>query len=138
MANNPLLSKYGVLLGAIVIAGAIVVWQSHPGTQPPSTVPVTVPSLSADARQGQALFEANCTGCHGANAAGTSSGPPLIHKIYEPSHHADITFTMAVKQGVRAHHWRFGNMPPVPGVDDAQITLITRYVREVQRANGIQ
>lgn len=138
MADNPRLSKCGILLATIVVAGAIVIWQSHTGSQPPTTIRVTVPSLSTDAQEGQAIFEAKCAGCHGVNAAGSSNGPPLIHKIYEPSHHADITFNLAVKRGVRAHHWRFGNMPPVPGVDDAQITLIAGYVRELQRANGIR
>lgn len=138
MADNTRLSKYGILLAAVVVAGAIVIWQSHTGSQPPTTIRVTVPSLSTDAQEGQVIFEANCAGCHGVNAAGSPSGPPLINKIYEPSHHADITFTLAVKRGVRAHHWRFGNMPPLPGIDDAQITLITGYVRELQRANGIR
>ncbi len=138
MANNTALSKYGVLLATSAIAGGIVYWQSHSSSQPPTSVRVSVPSLSTEAQQGQTLFEANCTACHGVNAAGTSSGPPLIHKSYEPSHHADITFTLAVKRGVRAHHWRFGNMPPVPGIDAAQITKITHYVRELQRANGIR
>ena len=48
-----------------------------------------------------------------ANAAGQNGvAPPLVHKLYEPGHHSDMAFIMAAKNGVRSHHWRFGNMPP--------------------------
>ena len=43
----------------------------------------------------------------------------------------------AAKQGVQQHHWPFGNMPPVEGITDAEIAVITAYIRAVQRANGI-
>jgi mono/diheme cytochrome c family protein len=97
-----------------------------------------VPELSASARRGAGVFDANCAACHGKNAAGTQQGPPLIHKIYEPNHHSDMSFQRAVKLGVRAHHWPFGNMPPVAGVAEAEVSQIIAYVRELQRANGIQ
>ena len=100
---------------------------------------VKVPDLSAAAREGEAIFNANCAACHGRNAAGVDgAGPPLVHIIYEPSHHADLAFQLAVRQGVRQHHWRFGNMPPVEGVSEADVTKIVTYVRELQRANGIE
>jgi mono/diheme cytochrome c family protein len=98
---------------------------------------IVVPKLSGPATMGQIAFEENCAACHGKNAAGTDKGPPFIHKIYEPSHHADFAFQRAARTGVQAHHWRFGDMLPVEGVTDRQIEWITRYVREVQRANGI-
>ena len=83
-------------------------------------VQVVVPETFSDnARIGQVAFEAKCAVCHGANAAGQDGvAPPLVHKIYEPSHHGDAAFLLAAKNGVRAHHWRFGNMPPVEGVTD--------------------
>ena len=65
------------------------------------------------------------------------AGPPLVHAIYRPAHHADMTFTLAIRRGVAAHHWRFGNMPPQPAVGEEEIGLIVRYVRELQLANGI-
>ena len=88
--------------------------------------------------EGERLFKDNCARCHGARAAGTDAGPPLVHVIYEPNHHADFAFQRAVAQGVPAHHWRFGNMPPVPGVDKAAVERITAYVRWLQRAAGIE
>lgn len=100
---------------------------------------VIVPDLSADATLGEALFNDNCGSCHGSNAAGRDGlGPPLVHKIYEPSHHGDQAFFLAARNGVKAHHWSFGNMPPVVGVRPEQVEMIVGYVRTLQRANGIE
>ena len=101
------------------------------------TISVKVPELSPLAARGQTAFDANCAACHGVNAAGTDKGPPLVHNIYNPGHHADGAFFFAAKNGVRGHHWPFGDMPPQPQVSDDQIASIVRYVRELQRANGI-
>jgi len=87
---------------------------------------------------GAAVFERKCAECHGGAAKGTDKGPPLVHKVYEPGHHADVSFYLAVRQGVRAHHWPFGDMPPVEGVSDEQIADIVAYVRGLQRAAGIE
>ena len=95
-------------------------------------------TLSANAEIGKMAYDAKCAVCHGANAVGQDGvAPPLVHKIYEPSHHGDAAFLIAAKNGVRAHHWRFGNMPPVEGVTDGDVKMIVTYVRELQRANGI-
>ncbi|MCA1241165.1 cytochrome c [Stappia stellulata] len=100
---------------------------------------VTVPPLSGAAAEGAEIFSANCASCHGANAEGRAGeGPPLVHVIYEPGHHADGAFFLAVAQGVRQHHWTFGNMPPVAGVSPDEIARIVAYVRTLQRANGIE
>ena len=102
-------------------------------------VEVTVPAeLSANAEVGKRAFEAKCAACHGAAAAGQNGvAPPLVHKIYEPSHHSDMAFVMAAQNGVRAHHWNFGNMPPIEGLTQGDVKMIATYVRELQRANGI-
>lgn len=110
----------------------------YSATQPASgAAAVVVPSLSENARSGEQVFNANCVLCHGSNASGTGLGPPLVHKIYEPGHHQDFTIQSAVRNGVPAHHWQFGNMPPVPAVTDEDIPNIICYIRELQRANGI-
>ncbi|SFJ12324.1 c-type cytochrome [Celeribacter neptunius] len=102
-------------------------------------VQVALPDmLSANAEIGKRAFDAVCAACHGENAAGKEGfGPPLVHKIYEPSHHGDMAFVMAAERGVQAHHWRFGNMPPQPGVTRGDVKAIVAYVREMQLANGI-
>ena len=101
-------------------------------------VNVTVPALSGVAAEGKSLFDANCATCHGENAAGKDGyGPPLIHPIYRPGHHADASFYMAAQNGARSHHWTFGDMPPVEGVDRADVGKIIAYVRTLQQANGV-
>lgn len=99
---------------------------------------VKVPVLSEIEADGKIAFEANCATCHGVNAAGQDGvAPPLVHKIYEPNHHGDAAFQLAAKNGVRAHHWRFGNMPPVKGVGEQEVDKIVAYLRALQKANGI-
>ena len=93
--------------------------------------------MPAKARQGEIAFNARCAVCHGANAVGTTLGPPLAHRIYEPGHHQDFAIRNAIRNGVPAHHWQFGDMPPVPGVSDADVAAIICYVRAVQRDAGI-
>lgn len=100
-------------------------------------VDVRVPELSAAAVEGKQAFDANCAQCHGNNASGTDKGPPLVHNIYNSGHHADQSFFLAAKRGVRRHHWPYGNMPPQPQVTNAELTVIVKYVRELQVANGI-
>lgn len=139
------------LVAAIfVVAAGLGAWMLLPSgeddqadTQPEpegtALAAVSVPdALSDKARIGQRAFEAKCIACHGANAAGQKGvAPPLVHKIYEPSHHADMAFLLAVQNGVRSHHWPFGNMPPVEGLTRGDVINIVAYIRELQRANGI-
>ncbi|MEJ8474630.1 c-type cytochrome [Roseibium algae] len=101
-------------------------------------VKVEVPKLQGEAKAGKGLFNGNCASCHGANAAGREGvAPPLVHRIYEPSHHSDGAFVIAALQGVRAHHWPFGDMPKVEGVTQEDVVKIIAYVRALQKANGI-
>lgn len=86
---------------------------------------------------GDLLFADNCARCHGEKADGTDVGPPLVHRLYEPGHHPDFSFQRAVKNGVIAHHWQFGDMAPVPGLSEEEVTQIIAYVRELQREGGI-
>lgn len=137
------------VVAVVVLAGAYVAFdrmneeapQVAQGAPEGATalVQVALPAeLSPDAQIGERAFNAKCAVCHGVNAAGVDgSGPPLVHKIYEPSHHGDAAFLIAARNGVRSHHWNFGNMMPVEGVTDAEVGFIVEYVRELQRANGI-
>ena len=139
-----------------LVGGLAVYWNATQSAQqpaghsmvPPDTgsvaqgapiVEVSLPAeLSANAQIGKRVFEAKCAACHGTNAAGQNGvAPPLVHKIYEPNHHSDMAFVLAAKNGVRSHHWNFGNMPPVEGLTDADVKMIARFVRELQAENGI-
>jgi mono/diheme cytochrome c family protein len=88
-------------------------------------------------RQGEGVFDAQCATCHGSHAVGADRGPPLVHQIYKPSHHADVAFQRAVTFGVQAHHWNYGSMQPVEGVSREDVAEVTAYVRWLQRQAGI-
>jgi mono/diheme cytochrome c family protein len=96
-----------------------------------------LPPTPAVHRPGEQLYARNCAGCHGPQARGTDKGPPLAHRVYEPGHHSDQAFYLAVRNGVAAHHWRFGNMPAQPQVSEAELEAIVGYVRWIQREAGI-
>lgn len=144
------MSKFNAALLVAVVLGVVTIlsWkfvgtngQSHQNANQDAGRPlvaVTVPDkLTMQARLGEEAFNGTCAACHGGNAAGTEVGPPLVHKVYEPSHHSDYAFYIAATNGVRAHHWKFGDMPPQPDVSEKDLVNIVAYVRELQRANGI-
>ncbi len=134
-----MIKQFAGLVGIIVAIAFTWFWVSDTKDHEKiSTVQVKVPQLTTFQLAGEKAFNSNCAVCHGVNAAGQQGkGPPLIHKIYEPSHHSDMSFVLAAKQGVRQHHWSFGNMPPIAGVSDQDIQSVISYVRAVQRENGI-
>ncbi|HXK53323.1 MAG TPA: cytochrome c [Hyphomicrobiales bacterium] len=124
-------------LGAAVLGGGLFSAALLPSRAGAAQDEIKVPQLAGEALAGATLFTRYCASCHGAVAGGTDKGPPLIHRIYEPNHHADFSFVMAARQGVRAHHWKFGNMPPVEGIHDEDVIKIIAFVRAVQKENGI-
>lgn len=145
-----------LFVGVVVLGGAVLYWNAQNPAQPSAGHSMEVPdtsalaagapladvaipaSFSAEAQMGQRAFEVKCATCHGTNAAGQNGvAPPLVHKTYEPNHHGDMAFVLAAKNGVQSHHWNFGNMPPVEGLTDADVKMIARYIRELQKANGI-
>lgn len=128
-----------LLAAVFVLGGGVILSLKFFGSGADMTthVDVRVPALSDRAKTGKSAFDANCASCHGTNAAGSNQGPPLVHEIYNPGHHADGAFLMAVTRGVRKHHWPYGNMLRQPQVSRAQVIDIVRYVRELQAANGI-
>lgn len=136
--NNILsnLPKYIVI--AVLVGGVFIAFGKLTGVGNQSgTLNLTIPTLSATAAEGKILYEESCAACHGLNTAGTDQGPTFIHRYYVPNHHSDEAFVLAARNGVRAHHWGFGNMPPRPEVSEEDVRKITRYVREMQEANGI-
>ncbi len=142
------MKKRYLLVGVCTVAAAAAFITLRPGSieeaalQVPlegdAMVAIQMPPIDGNAAIGQRIFEVSCASCHGVNAVGVEgAGPPLIHKIYEPSHHADEAFQRAVSQGVRSHHWQFGDMPPVEGLTRGDVAMVIAYIREIQRANGI-
>lgn len=101
-------------------------------------IPTPTPGLMPNPAAGKPLFEKYCASCHGVDLKGTDKGPPFLHRVYVPSHHADAAFQLAAKNGVRAHHWKFGDMAPVKEVTPDDVVHITAYVRAMQRRVGIE
>ena len=121
--------SFALVLGALSSVVAAQAWQ------PP---PTPSPGLMPNPNLGKPLYETHCASCHGADLYGTEVGPPMLHKIYEPAHHSDAAFQMAVAHGVHAHHWQYGDMPPVEGLTPDQVAHITAYIRMHQRRVGIR
>lgn len=142
------MTRKPTIFGGSAVAALVLFsfWQVRSPGQPDPTqaapagaiVEVKLTPVSGNAAIGKQVFENACAACHGVNAAGTQGvAPPLIHKIYEPNHHADESFQRAAALGVKSHHWRFGDMPPVPGLTRGDVTMVIAYIRQLQRANGI-
>jgi len=87
---------------------------------------------------GAELYQQACASCHGADLRGTDQGPSHLSQVYEPGHHPDRSFRAAIISGSPAHHWDFGDMPPVPGLDDDEIDAIIAYIREQQAIHGFE
>lgn len=87
---------------------------------------------------GAMLYEQSCASCHGSDLRGTDQGPPHLSQVYAPDHHPDAAFRAAITRGSPAHHWNFGDMPPVPGLSDDDIDLIIAHIRQQQRIHGLE
>ena len=116
-----------------LVAAALVV-QAVMAQTPPQPSPELMPNPAA----GKKLYEAKCASCHGVDLKGSKEGPPFLHSYYVPSHHADAAFQIATRDGAKAHHWKFGDMKPVPDVSPDDVAQITAYVRYQQRRAGFK
>ena len=96
------------------------------------------PSSNAGALDGEALYGQNCASCHGSDLRGTGRGPSHLSVVYEPGHHPDTSFRAAVRRGVNQHHWDFGDMPAIEGLDDEQVGAIVDYIRSKQEEEGFE
>lgn len=85
-----------------------------------------------NAELGSQLFEGNCIECHGMGARGSDKGPSLMDNVYHATQHADLSFHFAIRDGVRQHHWQFGDMPPQPHMTPEQVGHIIAYIRAEQ------
>ncbi|MBT8249627.1 MAG: cytochrome c [Acidimicrobiia bacterium] len=99
--------------------------------------PTTVSVVSAEELTlGADAYRQFCADCHGEDVRGTDKGPSFLSQVYEPNHHADAAFQLAVQRGSPQHHWNFGDMPPVEGIAPDELEAIVTYVRGVQAELG--
>lgn len=123
-----------------IILGVLFVVVSLPllgGCDEPAVVHTSDATLPEEFKVGEAKFNDYCARCHGVEAKGTKQGPPLVHKYYEPNHHGDEAFYRAAANGVRSHHFSFGDMPALTEVTQEDMKAIVPYIRWLQRQAGI-
>ena len=125
------LAIVSVAASTILFAGCTTTENPAP-TQPPVDIDRGPTTYS-----GQESFQNRCAVCHGQLADGTATGPPLVNRLYEIGHHPNFSFHNAVNNGVTAHHWNFGDMPPIPNVPPEEVDAIICHVRDLQRSKGI-
>ena len=126
--------RTGRMAAALVVTLSVVLAACGGGSSE-ADIPTQDPELVA---AGADLYAANCAECHGTDLRGTDKGPSHLSEVYEPNHHADGAFLFAVQAGSRAHHWSFGDMPPVEGLSTEDVEAIVAFVREQQRIEGFE
>ncbi len=122
-----------IALGAV--AAVIIAACGDNATNGDTGISPQDPELAA---QGAGLYQASCAECHGRDLRGTERGPSFLSNVYEPNHHSDVAFLFAVQRGTSAHHWRFGDMPPIEGLTGDEVGAIVAFVRETQRIEGFE
>lgn len=99
---------------------------------------LTTGEQTVDLAAGEDLYAQSCASCHGADLRGTSRGPSHLSQVYEPGHHSDDSFRSAVANGSPQHHWQFGDMPPVEGLDDDEVDAVIAFIRDAQQREGFE
>ena len=115
-------------------AGLLAACGQPRGRPLPDVDPGPIPAELAD---GERTYQERCMACHGPHGIGTAQGPPLVHRDYVRSHHADEAFRRAIRLGVVPHHWHFGPMPPIEGRDGRAVDGVIGYIWWLQRQRGI-
>ena len=134
MSSTPMTLQRALRISLATLACLL---SSLSGNAQPIEVPQPSTGLMPNIAKGKTLFATHCAKCHGGDLKGSKEGPPLLHPYYKPDHHADAAFQIAVRYGVRAHHWQFGNMAPVPGVSADDTAHIIAFIRREQRNAGL-
>ncbi|MDH4152802.1 MAG: cytochrome c [Nitrospira sp.] len=124
----------------LLLSSAVLILGVAPACSQSGVEPKTAGGASAapvEFREGEQKFTAHCSRCHGVGGVGTNQGPTFLHKVYEPNHHGDVAFQRAAANGVKAHHWQFGDMPKIEAVKPEDVDDIVKYIRWLQKQAGI-
>jgi mono/diheme cytochrome c family protein len=87
---------------------------------------------------GAEVYARNCASCHGADLRGTDRGPSQLSIVYEPNHHPDEAYRSAIANGTPQHHWPFGDMPPIAGLNDEEVEAVIAFIRTEQERYGFE
>lgn len=124
---RPLLPRWALAVAAVTLVALAAAACGGDAEEP-----------SPEAADGAALYEQSCASCHGSDLRGTDRGPSHLSQVYAPDHHSDASFRAAITHGSQAHHWNFGDMPPIPGLSGTEIDAIISYVRDQQDTHGFE
>ncbi len=103
-----------------------------------AALPPTGTAAAPAVADGAAVYQQYCAECHGVDLRGTDKGPSQLSIIYEPNHHGDYAYRVAIREGTREHHWWFGDMPPVEGITDLEIEKVISFIRAEQQRLGFE
>lgn len=131
ISTNSARRRGGVLMSSLLVTSALALLAVSCGDSSDDTA-------AAPTGAGAELYAANCASCHGADLGGTERGPSQLSIVYEPNHHGDASYRSAIANGVNQHHWTFGNMPPIPGLDDTEVDAIISFIRSEQTRRGFE
>ena len=112
----------GVVLVIATLLCVPVVAQEKPVTNP-------VAGNRAAIKEGQSLFRANCSPCHGLNARGGGRGPDLTSGRWNHGS-ADADLFLTITQGVT------GTEMPAASFEDSEIWTIIAYLRSLAPAKS--
>ena len=121
-------------LGIIMAAAALTVGLAACGSE--DQTPGAATGSSVD--RGPQVYAESCASCHGADLRGTDKGPSQLSIVYEPNHHTDDSFRNAIANGAPQHHWNFGDMEAVEGLNGDDVEAVIAYVRAEQERQGFE
>jgi len=120
-----------LLVAPLIVAAAFPHAQNCNAQEPAAAKPVPEsPATVEQIQTGKTLFAAQCSFCHGRNAAGGESGPDLTESaIVEQDLHGD-------KIGVVVRNGRPGKgMPAFSSIDEQQLAALTAFIHD-RKANA--
>lgn len=118
----------------IVVAVLIIGCSGDDATEQTAPDAAVAPAGSV----GADVYANSCASCHGADLRGTDKGPSQLSIVYEPNHHPDDAYRSAIAIGAPQHHWTFGDMPPVEGLNNEEIEAVIAFIRAEQARLGFE
>lgn len=136
----PIWRRHTTIAVAVIAVVALVpaACGSAPVESEPASPTGSEPASPTGSEPGAELYQSNCASCHGADLRGTDKGPSHLSIVYEPNHHGDDSFRSAIMNGAQQHHWDFGDMAAIPGLDDDDIDAVIGYIRAEQERQGFE
>jgi len=89
-------------------------------------------ALAPEEDPAAAMFRARCAHCHGDLAEGTQAGPALTDRDHARDRMSDAAMRTAIRYGIDAPRGGYTPMPGFPGLGEAELTRLIRFLRARQ------